>query len=299
MTTTKTRCDIAAHISEKILSVLAQGAMPWRKPWDGARAGPALPRRVTGELYRGVNIILLWSRAQASGFQSPFWLSFTQAAKLGAQVRRGERGETVVFYGAAKRALPRREAENAGQSFRFLKTYLVFNADQIEGLSRSFHPPASLAPPMASAAHEAWFAKLEIARVLSRDISCYMPISDQIAMPALAAFDSVAQYCATLNHECVHATGAEHRVGRDLTRRFSREARAVEELIAEIGAAILGAHMRLPPHHIFDHSAYIGSWMNVLAHDKRAFLFAAGQAQVAVDWLLTKSPAPEACDVAA
>lgn len=69
--------------------------------------------------------------------------------------------------------------------------------------------------------------------------------------------------------------------------------------VAEIGAAILGAHLRLPPHHIFDHSAYIGSWMNVLAHDKRAFLFAAGQAQVAVDWLLTKSPAPEACDVAA
>ncbi|UPT61519.1 MAG: zincin-like metallopeptidase domain-containing protein [Hyphomonadaceae bacterium JAD_PAG50586_4] len=108
-----------------------------------------------------------------------------------------------------------------------------------------------------------------------------------------------ADYCATLNHECVHATGVAHRVGRDLAKRFAHHERAVEALIAQIGAAILGAHLHLPPHHIFDHGAYIGSWMRVLAHDKRAVLPAGGQAQVAVDWLLDKSPAPEAFDVAA
>ena len=61
---------------------------------------------------------------------------------------------------------------------------------------------------------------------------------------------------------------------------------------AEIGASILGAHLRLPPQHIHDHASYIGHWMKLLADDKRAFLTAAAQAQVAVDWLLAKSASP-------
>lgn len=69
--------------------------------------------------------------------------------------------------------------------------------------------------------------------------------------------------------------------------------------VAEIGAAILGAHLRLPPDHICDHAAYIGNWMSILRSDKRAFFHAAAQAQLAVDWLLDKSPPPGALDVAA
>jgi antirestriction protein ArdC len=53
---------------------------------------------------------------------------------------------------------------------------------------------------------------------------------------------------------------------------------------------------RLPPAHIVEHSAYIGHWMQILQNDTRAFLFAAAQAQLAVDWLLAKSPAPAFAD---
>lgn len=109
-------------------------------------------------------------------------------------------------------------------------------------------------------------------------------------MPPVAAFDTVEDYAATLNHESVHATGAAHRVGRDMSKRFSGHALAAEELVAEIGASILGAHLSLPPQHIHDHASYIGHWMKLLKDDKRAFLTAAAQAQTAVDWLLSKSP---------
>jgi antirestriction protein ArdC len=51
------RRDVAADITAKILSELERGVMPWRKPWDGARTGLVLPRRATGETYRGVNVI--------------------------------------------------------------------------------------------------------------------------------------------------------------------------------------------------------------------------------------------------
>lgn len=297
--TQSVRRDVAADINAKILALLAEGVMPWRKPWDSARVSPALPRRVGGEPYRGANVILLWSRGAASGFRSPYWLTFKQANKLGASVRKGEHGESVIYYGAATRVRARQNKEAVEDTFRFLKSYVVFNADQIDGLDAKFHAePLPTTPPRLSA-HDKWFLRLGIARILSRDVAAYVPKRDLIAMPSIAAFDSVPDYCATLNHECVHATGAAHRVGRDLAKRFSHEERAVEELIAEIGAALLGAHMHLPQHHILDHAAYIGSWMRVLANDTRAFLYAAGQAQRAVDWLLAKSAITELCDVQA
>lgn len=296
------RRDIAAEITAKILLELEAGVMPWRKPWDGARTGAVLPRRATGENYRGVNVILLWSAAIERGYLSPYWLTFNQAVKLGAQVRKGERGEVVVYYGQGARKRIDEAGAEIEDPFRFLKWYVVFCADQIDNLPARFHPGPVTSSREPLALHESWFALLEIARIATRDIACYIPSKDVIGMPPIAAFDTAEDYSATLNHECVHATMAPHRVGRDMGKKFSSHAIAAEELVAEIGASILGAHLRLPPHHIHDHASYIGHWMKLLADDKRAFLSAAAQAQIAVDWLMKKSPSlfeAEAADVAA
>jgi antirestriction protein ArdC len=300
------RRDVAADITTRILAELEQGVLPWRKPWDGARTGLALPRRAMGEAYRGVNVLILWSAAMESGYASPYWLTFNQAVKLGACVRKGERGEVVVYYGQGKRRRVDEGGAEVEDAFRFLKWYVVFSADQIDNLPARFYPAPADPGMLPIAAHEAWFAGLDIKRMLTQDIACYIPSKDVIGMPPLAAFDAAEDYAATLNHECVHATMAPHRVGRDMGKKFSNHAIAAEELVAEIGASLLGAHLRLPPHHIHDHASYIGHWMKLLADDKRAFLTAAAQAQVAIDWLLSKSPPPfsdvaagEATDVAA
>lgn len=286
------RRDVAADITAKILAELEAGVMPWRKPWDGARTGVTLPRRATGEIYRGVNVVLLWCAAFERGYGSPYWLTFNQAAKLGAHVRKGERGEIVVYYGRGVRKRLDDAGAEVEDPFRFLKSYVVFNADQVEGLPARFHPAPVDLGLLPDAAHEAWFSGLEIGRILTRDLACYIPSRDVIGMPPIAAFDSAADYAATLNHESVHATMAKHRVGRDMGKKFDKHALAAEELVAEIGASLLGAHLRLPPAHIHDHASYIGHWMKLLADDKRAFLAAAAQAQTAVDWLLAKSPSP-------
>jgi len=297
------RRDVAAEITAKILSELKLGVLPWRKPWDGARTGLALPRRATGETYRGVNILILWSAAMERSYVSPYWLTFNQAVKLGANVRKGERGEVVVYYGQGKRTRVDDAGAEVEDAFRFLKWYVVFSADQIDNLPAHYFPAPVDVDMAPIAAHEAWFQCLEIARIPTRDIACYIPSKDVIGMPPVAAFDTAEDYAATLNHESVHATMAAHRVGRDMGKKFSQHAIAAEELVAEIGASILGAHLRLPPHHIHDHASYIGHWMKLLGDDKRAFLTAAAQAQVAVDWLLAKSPSPfaveERADVAA
>ena len=127
------RRDIAADITTKILTSLNAGVMPWRKPWDGARTGLALPRRATGECYRGVNTIMLWFASAARGYASPYWLAFNQAIKLGAHVRKGERGEIVVYYGSAQRTALSADGGETETAFRFLQSYVAFNADQVEG----------------------------------------------------------------------------------------------------------------------------------------------------------------------
>ena len=149
------RRDIAADITSAILTELAQGVLPWRKPWDGARTGLALPRRATGENYRGVNVIILWSAALERGYVSPYWLSFNQAVKLGAHVRKGERGEIVVYYGQAARKRLDDGGAEVEDRFRFLKCYVVFSADQIDNLPTRFHPTPADPTIMPIAQHEA------------------------------------------------------------------------------------------------------------------------------------------------
>jgi antirestriction protein ArdC len=286
--------DIARHVTDTILATLKEGVLPWRKPWASGCGSVDLPLRANSAPYRGANVIMLWSAAITRGFSSPYWLTLKQANAAGARVRRGEHGEIVIYYGKIVRTAQVESGEEREQSFGFLKSYTVFNADQIDGLDRVYYPGPRDEKIMTLGAHEIWFAKLGIDRILTRDTACYMPARDCIGMPPACAFNSAADYAATLDHEAVHATMADHRVGRDLQPRYGAHARAVEELVAEIGAAILGAHLGLPPHHIEDHSAYIGHWMDVLANDKRAFFKAAAHAQRAVDWVLEKSPAPDA-----
>ncbi len=95
----------------------------------------------------------------------------------------------------------------------------------------------------------------------------------------------VLAYYATLAHEATHLTGHASRCARDLRGRFGDEAYAVEELIAELGAAFLCADLALAPKPRPDHAAYVASWLKVLRGDKRAIFTAAAKAQQAADWM--------------
>jgi antirestriction protein ArdC len=204
-----------------------------------------------------------------------------------------EHGHVTVsrIEGNGVGARPRRETATIGviANLGGERDQRPFHGVALEGLPERFFPAPTATDILPIADHEGWFAKLNIKRILTQDIACYIPSKDVIGMPPLAAFDSPEHYAATLNHEAVHATGAAHRVDRDMGKRFSTHALAAEELVAEIGASILGAHLGPPPGHLSDHASYVGHWMKLLKDDKRAFLSAAAQAQTAVDWLLDKA----------
>jgi antirestriction protein ArdC len=265
---TMTKQDPQTRITDRILAELAQGTRPWAKPWSGGdmAAGQTRPLRATGQPYRGINVLLLWIEAQASGFVSPSWMTYRQAQALGAQVRKGERGAAVVYYGdSSKTVRDETSGEDREQAFRFLKTYTVFNVAQIDGLPERFHIVPEPAPEVERiAAAEAFFASIPATVNHGGDKAYYTPSADRIQLPPFAAFHDAHGYYTTRGHETVHWTRHESRLNRSFGReKWGDEGYAREELVAELGAAFLAADLGLCIEPRPDHASYIASWMKL------------------------------------
>ncbi len=145
------RTNLYSEITDKIIAELEAGRVPWVQPWGtaAAKAPLAMPKNAsTGRAYSGINVLLLWGAVIERGFTGQSWLTFRQALSLGGNVRKGERGTTVVY---ADRFVPedekRRAAETGedAQAIPFLKRFTVFNTDQCENLPEDV---ATAAPPV-------------------------------------------------------------------------------------------------------------------------------------------------------
>jgi antirestriction protein ArdC len=291
MTKQTTKQDPHSRITDRILAELEQGTRPWLKPWSGgdmAATGRARPLRATGQPYRGINVILLWIEAQASGFASPSWMTYRQAQGLGAQVRKGECGANIVYYGDSSKAVrDETSGEDKAQSFRFLKTYTVFNVAQIDGLPERFLALTEPAPEEERIeAAEAFFASIPATVNHGGDKAYYIPSADRIQLPPFAAFHDAHSYYATRGHETLHWTRHKSRLDRSFGReKWGDEGYAREELVAELGAAFLAADLGLAIEPRPDHASYIASWITVLQNDTRAIVQAAAHAECAVAFL--------------
>lgn len=289
-----TRPDLYSLVTEQIIADLAKGATPWTKPWAaGSAAGPiSRPLRHSFEPYGGINTLVLWGAAAERGYAAPIWMTFRQALDLGGAVRKGETGTTVVYANRFTRQETNDQGEDVERSIPFLKAYAVFNVEQVDGLPERFlAAPASLAESERIARAETFLAATGAQVVHGGDMACYDVVLDRIRLPAFGAFASAHDYYATRGHETVHWTRHPSRLDRDLGRKaFGDEGYAREELVAELGAAFLCAELGVDLRPRADHAAYIGSWLKVLAGDKRAIFTAAAHAQKAVDYLKTLQP---------
>ena len=294
--------DIAQVITDRIISELEKGSTPWVKPWKRLRSTPGhgMPfNPVSGTLYRGVNHFWL-SMAQGS-YQTPYWLTFKQAQGLGASVKAGAKGTPVVYWSINKKESKDSAGETVTSAYAFIKHYYVFNADQIDDLVI----PAIPEPPKpdfdADSNVMALVDRLGLENGLTHggDSAFYSPTRDFISMPPMAAFNSANGYHATLLHESVHATGHKSRLDRDFSKRFGDESYAFEELVAELGAAMLCAHCGIDGEMQQNHVAYIANWLKVLKNDKKAILTASAKAQQALDFLTKAKQVEESESLAA
>lgn len=286
------RADIYTRITQQILAQLEAGVRPWTQPWKSATSA-SRPLRHDGTPYNGINVVLLWGEAAGRGFTRSTWMTFRQALALGAHVRKGERGSTVVYANQIVREDTDETGEGVEQRIPFLKAYTVFNVDQIDGLPDRYGEPEV----------QAINADERIARVDAFFRNCgadirhgggsayYAPGPDHVHMPPFECFVDADAYYSTLGHEMTHWTRHPTRLDRDFGRhRFGDPGYAREELVAELGAAFLCADLGLALEPREDHAAYIGHWLQVLKDDKRFIVSAASHAQKAADYLRRLQP---------
>ena len=286
------RDDIYTRVTNAIIRQLEEGIRPWLKPWNAELAAGRItrPLRHNGEPYHGINILMLWAAAEEAGFSCPIWLTYQQAKQLGGQVKKGQTGFSVVYASTFKKRVDDESSEESEREIPFLKQYTVFNAEQCDGLPDHFYQlkqrpnEYEYIEPVKQA--EAFLKRTDAEIRIGGNRACYVQAGDFIRMPAIETFCNSESHAATLSHELIHWTKHPKRLDRNLGRKtWGDEGYAMEELVAEIGAAFLCADLAISPEIRTDHANYIGSWLNVLRNDKQAVFTAASMASKAVDYL--------------
>lgn len=279
--------DVYQKVTDAIINAIEQGAGSYHMPWVIRKDKGFSPISVsTVKPYRGVNTIVLWAQSQSKGYASSLWGTYQNWQSLGGQVRKGEHGSPVVYWGTYES----KDESEKSESHLFCKGYTVFNLEQVDGvkLPKRFEPKLSHNERIERA--EAFFAGVGVQIRDGGNRAYYRPDSPEaVYMPGFEQFPDRADYYSTLAHETTHWTSHASRCDRKLEGRFGDSAYAMEELIAELGSAytMAGLELELTPR--ADHSAYIASWLKVLKSDKRAIFTAASQAQKAADWMRDRS----------
>lgn len=264
-------------ITDRILSLLNKGCIPWRKPWR-----TEVPRNlISGKEYRGVNVLLLGS----SPYPSPYWLTFNQARSLKGSVKKGERGTPVIFWKVGEEE---DEVGKRSKSF-LLRYYTAFNVMQCDGIAvpklevpRKVEPIASCEEVISS-----YFLPPRVEHGGSR--ACYIPSEDRILIPKRELFSCPEEYYSTLFHELAHSSGAEHRLARKGVMDhsgFASHAYSFEELVSEITSAFLAAEAGISASVIENSASYIAHWSKVLKSELRWMVLASSQASKAADMIM-------------
>ena len=300
----RTSAEIHRMVADQVIKAMETSGTNWVKSWT-TPSGQLPTSMSTGKQYNGINLLILGMERAANGYGSHHWGTYNQWFKMGGgehdpvnkrlvktpsqfNVRRGEKSTTVIFY---KPMRIQDKATGEDKTIPLLKSFAIFNADQVDGYT---------APTVIDVDH----AKLEQpntrADKLAGDVGCdlrfsdpdrafYSPLHDFINMPRATQFDDVENYAATLLHELTHWTGHASRLDRNLTQANGTKDYAKEELVAELGAAMLCGSLGITPAPRDDHAKYLANWMKRLKDDPKCIFQAAAKASAAADWLLTNA----------
>lgn len=283
------KTDIYQLITDKIVSALKAGVGPWIKPWDDSKVAFGLHRNGNSDRpYRGINVLLLNLVAFEKGYQDPRWVTFNDVQRLGGQIRKGEQHTKIVFWKFREIIGDNTDNEEENSSPKVIplvRVHRVFNVEQCDRLHLTplddYHPNLVNLP-----ANDQAETVLSLPEIRHGGVkAAFYPSRDFIQLPPKNSFESTDHYYATAFHEVIHWSGHESRLKRTFGKRFGDKNYAFEELVAEIGAAFLGAHTNLPFKEM-RHPEYIQEWINTLKADKRAIFTACRLSQKATDFIL-------------
>ena len=262
---------------------------PWNMPWNSKTGGIPINFK-SKKRYRGINTLVLAMQR----YESPTWLTFNQAKEKGGKVKKGEKATPVIFWQWLYKDANGKTVKDrklAVKKIPMLRYYSVFNIAQCEGVKDTWEAPIEANHEPIKEAQSMVEAMPNAPKIEHKEAQAYYrPSTDTVNMPRLGLFDSPESYHSTLFHELVHATGHKTRLDRegitDVTANFGSEVYSKEELVAEMGAAMLCGICGLDNAKTEENTiSYLKSWIGKLKDDPSLAIAAGGQAQKAVDYI--------------
>jgi antirestriction protein ArdC len=289
------RLDVYTAVTNQIIAAIEAGAEHPQMPWH--RAGGVIERPVnvaSKNAYRGINTVALWASAYCQQFDHGLWGTYRQWQEKGAQVRKGEKSSLIIFYKDIEPGEQDHSASNDDDergSRRFIaRASRVFNVAQVDGYA--IETPANAQDRIEPCHLAEQFITATGANITIGGTSAhYNRRTDTITMPDRFRFvgtkTSTASegWYSTLLHELTHWSGAENRCARTFGERFGDDAYAMEEMVAELGAAFLCGDLGITVEPRPDHADYIGHWLRILKGDRKAIFTAASAANKASEFL--------------
>ena len=253
---------------------------------------------ISGRRYRGSNPVLLTLGMHLRGSALPYWCGFGEAKSRGLSPRKGSRAVSVLrpqvhvsqAISETATAADASESPPLPRSWVSYRPVPVFNAADLVGealaeliQARQVEEGLVRRPePERLAAAESVLSSWPVELVHGGGQACYRPAADCIHLPERAVFHSAAALYATWGHEAVHSTGHPARLARDLSGTMGSRAYAREELVAELGAVLLGERLEIGSD-VANHAAYLASWIALLRESPRVLVEVLGDARRAVD----------------
>jgi antirestriction protein ArdC len=294
-----------SRLVDSLIALLEAGTTPWRREWDAASGGHHV-NLLSGRRYRGANPALLSLGMHLRGSALPYWCGFAEAKKLGIAPRRGSKAVHVlrpqVHQRSAEPDTTQPEAATPIRSWVSYRPVAVFNAADLVGddlaaliqARRRAEGAKQRSEPERLALAETVLTDWPVTAVFGGERACYRPGLDRIELPERSAFHSAAALYATWAHEAVHSTGHSTRLNRDLSGGMGAEgdggrAYAREELVAELGAVLLGDRLEIGSA-MANHAAYLGHWIELLRSSPKVLLQVLGDARRAADLIHPEAP---------
>jgi len=290
MSRTSTNPSVYEIVTNRIVQLLDDGVVPWRKTWSSPSDYPLSLN--TGAHYRGINNILLGS----APFTNPYWATFKQITARKGQVKRGSQGWPVFFWKVYDKKKKDANGKEITKRLFVARYYTVFNLEQCENIETPEPPksrPEGSTTIIGSAQQlvDGYISPTGAGPSLIEGTTpCYRMQHDAVEIPKARHFDNDDEYYSTLFHELVHSTGHPDRLDRlSPGSQPSLESYSYEELVAEMGASFLCGKAGITT--TWENSAsYIAGWRKVFTEDTRIVVQAAQAATKAVDLI---APAQE------
>lgn len=278
---------IYEQVTDKIISLLEKGVIPWQKPWKSGNIELA-KNMISKKEYQGINFFI----TNSMGYSSPLWGTYNQILSKGGQVKAGEKGTIIVFWKTFNVKEKNSKGEEKNKTVPLLRYFHVFNAEQCENLSFSEAKAEETLTHLPLEACEKIKEGFPLGMPELRHNEArafYSPSQDFINLPMMNLYTNVEEYYQTLFHECIHATGHKSRLNRATLNDihfWGDENYSQEELVAEMGASYLAAVAGIDNVTIENSTSYLQGWLHALRKDSKLLIKAAAQAQKAVDYLL-------------